>query len=269
MKSSTNHFLTFNIANFAIENTYTRTLILEGELPSAQPGQFVMAWLPGIGEKPFSIAGNNPLLLTVAAVGKVSNALCSLQVGDRIWVRGPLGRGFFIQGQKHLLVGGGYGAAPLAYLTSEILKRDEPINVCLGARCPEDLLFTEIFKTMGCKVIIHTENGGIGERGLVTLGVERILREDKPDQVYACGPTLMLTAIHNLCMRYRVPCQLSWEALIRCGMGLCGSCELDPLLCRNLTIPEGWLVCKDGPVSIWNPPGLLAKNKSTDPNYLF
>ena len=253
MKSSTSPFQLFNLANFAIENAHTQTLTMVESLPSAQPGQFVMAWLPGIGEKPFSIAGNNPLRLTVAAVGEVSNALCNLNSGDQLWIRGPLGHGFTIHGNKHLLVGGGYGAAPLAFLASQIQKQDGSISLCLGARCPEDLLLTDKFENIGCKVHINTEDGRQGEEGLVTVGVERLLRQDKPDQVYACGPSPMLSAILSLCKRYQVPCQLSWEALIRCGLGLCGSCELAPPLCELLAVPKGWLVCKDGPVSFWDP----------------
>ncbi|HBO33603.1 MAG TPA: hypothetical protein DD636_02505, partial [Anaerolineaceae bacterium] len=84
-----------------IENQQTKTLICDGGMPEAQPGQYVMAWLPGIGEKPFSIAAKEPFSLTVAAVGPVSEALCNLKPGERVWVRGPLGQGFVLQGHRH------------------------------------------------------------------------------------------------------------------------------------------------------------------------
>lgn len=74
------------------ENADTLTLFLDASLPDAAPGQFVMAWLPGVGEKPFSISGNDPLTLTVCAVGPVSRALCELKPADQLWVRGPLGK---------------------------------------------------------------------------------------------------------------------------------------------------------------------------------
>ncbi|MCH5373711.1 MAG: hypothetical protein JJ992_07020, partial [Planctomycetes bacterium] len=74
------------------------TLVLDGALP-AQPGQFVMAWLPGVEERPLSVMDDAPLSLTVAAVGPFTQALCALQPGDRLWVRGPYGRGFELAGR--------------------------------------------------------------------------------------------------------------------------------------------------------------------------
>jgi hypothetical protein len=75
------------------ENTTTKTFVLDGSL-DAQPGQFVMAWLPRLDEKPFSLANANPVVMTIAAVGPFSQALHQLQVGDYLWVRGPLGQGY-------------------------------------------------------------------------------------------------------------------------------------------------------------------------------
>jgi dihydroorotate dehydrogenase electron transfer subunit len=93
---------------------------------------------------------------------------------------------------------------------------------------------------------LTTEDGSSGEQSLVTEVVEKLLKSNTMDGLYACGPTGMLTALASLAKKYDVPYQLSWEALMRCGMGLCGSCEV-PQTC-DPALPAGWLACFDGPV---------------------
>ena len=98
------------------ENPKTLTLVLDRQLPDARPGQFCMLWLPGADEKPFSIAGPDPLMFTVSRVGPFSEAVQALSAGDPLWFRGPFGTGWTVKRGKALLVGGGYGAAPLYFL---------------------------------------------------------------------------------------------------------------------------------------------------------
>lgn len=241
----------FTLAKIRVENYRTQTLIFDHPLP-AQPGQFVMAWLPGVDERPFSIAAAEPLALTVAAVGPFSQALHGLSVGDRLWVRGPLGQGFRLGGENILLVGGGYGVAPLLFLAKRaIIEGGCHLRVCIGARTAEDVLLAGDFEHTGAPVLVSTEDGSLGIRGLVTAAMETVIAEHRPDTVYACGPVKMLEAVDQLCANHSLPRQLSWEAHMRCGMGLCGSCELpapEPdqrAACQG----SGWLVCLDGPVS--------------------
>lgn len=241
-------FIPFEVVQIVAENERTRSIYFGQTLMDAQPGQYIMAWLPAIGEKPFSIAGNNPLKITVVAVGPVSEALCGLQTGDRVWIRGPLGNGYRPSGKRHLLVGGGYGAAPLFFLAQEIQKKHGEIQVCLGARNKNDLLLSQSFLDAGCRVLLTTDDGSAGQKGLVTQAVQSAITEFSPDTIYACGPVPMLVAISKICQENSIDCQLSWEALIRCGMGLCGSCELEPNICQQTGMPNGWLTCKDGPV---------------------
>lgn len=244
----------FTLARIRSENHCTRTLIFRGNLP-AQPGQFVMVWLPGVGEKPFSIAAAKPLALTVAAVGPFSKAMHQLSVGDRVWVRGPLGQGFQVNEGDILLVGGGYGVAPLLFLAKEAIARGCAVEVCIGARAAKDVLLAEDFERAGAAVRISTEDGSLGNRGLVTVATEAAIAENRPSVVCACGPVKMLEAIDEQCGHHNLPRQLSWEAQIRCGMGLCGSCELpapesDSGQIRHARCQgSGWLVCLDGPVS--------------------
>lgn len=230
------------------ENAATRTLVLDGTLDAA-PGQFVMAWLPGVDEKPYSLAGDDPVSLTVAAVGPFSQALHSLQVGDAVWLRGPLGNGFAVPpatSPSHaLLIGGGYGVAPLRFLAERLLAAGHQVSAIIGARSRDQLLLVGGFEALGIRPWLTTEDGSAGRRGLVTDAVDTAM--DGPDgrtpAVYACGPTPMLAAIAAICRARAWPAQLSWEAHMRCGIGLCGSCELG----------QGWLTCLDGPVSAGDP----------------
>jgi len=108
-------FTAYRIQEKRLENADTCSLVMDGSLPDALPGQFVMAWLPGIDERPFSLSDNDPICITVADVGPFSHALNQLQCGEHLWLRGPLGKGFTPRGHSHLLLGGGYGAAPLIF----------------------------------------------------------------------------------------------------------------------------------------------------------
>ena len=133
-----------------------------------QPGQLVMAWLPGVGEKPFSVSGDDPLALTVADVGSVSHALNQLNPGDRVWIRGPLGQGFSLNSQRSLLVGGGYGAAPLFLLAQHARREGVDVSVVLGAKTRGELIMTAAFESIGCRVSLATEDGSAGLHGMVT-----------------------------------------------------------------------------------------------------
>lgn len=246
----TSLFNAFRVQEVRQENAYTQTLVFNTPLPKVQPGQYVMAWLPGIGEKPFSIAAKEPFSLTVAAVGPVSEALCNLKPGERVWVRGPLGQGFVLQGHRHLLVGGGYGAAPLSFLARQARQQGHEVGVCLGAKTKDDLIMVNQFESIGCHVHLATEDGSAGMQGLATAALEQAYWEQFPEVIYACGPTGMLLAVAELSLRHLVPAELSFEALIRCGVGLCGSCELPEEICLKLDLPTGFLVCHDGPVAI-------------------
>ncbi|MCB0077968.1 MAG: hypothetical protein KDD73_11195 [Anaerolineales bacterium] len=226
------------IARIVQENYRIRSYLLAETMPHAYPGQFVMAWLPGIGEKPFSMAGNAPIKLTLAAVGKFSEAVHTLDEGETLWIRGPFGRGFSIEGERPLLVGGGYGAAPIAWLAETLWRRGKQPVVVLGGRTADDIFGTEPFDRMGIPVVVTTEDGSQGEAGRVTAPVERLLATEVADSLCAVGPHGMLKALEAAALAHRIPAQLSWEAFMGCAIGLCGMCEHE----------DGSLLCVEGPV---------------------
>ena len=218
------------------ENYRTKTFVLDATLPAA-PGQFAMLWLPGLDEKPFSLLDHDPVSFTIAAVGPFSRALHCLAIGDRVWCRGPFGHGFALQGRTHLMVGGGYGVAPLLFLARQALARGDQVQAVIGARTAADLLLVDEFTATGAGVHVATDDGSAGTCGQVTDVVRPLLDAEGADTLYACGPHGMLAALENVAAECGVPAQLSWEAFMRCGIGICGSCE-----------HRGLLLCTDGPV---------------------
>ena len=229
------------------ETARVRTFVLDREM-DARPGQFLMAWLPGVDEKPFSLVQACPVTLTVARVGPFTELLCRQGAGDRLWLRGPLGRPFRLPASpsptrggpgkgRLLLVGGGYGLAPIYFLAELARAAGWRLDAILGARTAADLFFVERFEALGARVWITTDDGSRGERGLVTDPAGRLLAAGGPQALYACGPEPMLAALERLARAHRLPAQLSYERYMRCGLGVCGSCAR-----------QGWLVCNDGPV---------------------
>jgi dihydroorotate dehydrogenase electron transfer subunit len=228
------------------ENYRTRTLVFDRPCP-AQPGQFVMVWLPGIGEKPYCVTNDQPLTLTVVRVGPFSTALSALKTGETAWVRGPFGHGYQLLGERLFLVGGGYGVASLLFLAQQTKSQNRQIEVCIGAGSARDILLLDQFEARGLHVQVVTEDGSLGKEGLVTDLAVDVIHEMNPDWLYACGPPAMLKAVSRLCHTHHVSHQLSWEAMISCGLGLCGQCESAEYA---PWLPPGWLVCQDGPVQI-------------------
>lgn len=184
------------------------------------PGQFVFTWLPGIGEKPFSVFDDEPMSLLVQVFGNVTRALFQLNVGDAVNVRGPYGISPTLGGAT-LLVGGGTGSAAL-YLFA---KRHPRCVALLGAR-DKNHLVSQKFEGVCEKLYLTTDNGSRGEKGFVTSNLETILAEMSPSMVLNCGPRAMIHAAVEIEQRIIPPESIysSIEFLTKCGIGICGSC---------------------------------------------
>lgn len=219
------------------ENFRTKSFITNEKI-KAKPGQFIMVWLPRKAEKPFSVTDNNPLTFTVMSVGSFTKTLNKeIKKGDKIWYRGPFGKGVFkpVKGKK-ILVSGGCGCVPL-YFFAKNLRRKEAIRVIVGAKTKKELLFERKFKKLGLRVIVTTDDGSKGIKGFTTDVLKEILEKEKIACVYGCGPEAMLKKTAEICDKFKTKYQLSLEALMKCGFGVCGSCSRG-----------GKLVCLDGPV---------------------
>ncbi len=232
-----------HIVDIVDESSTVRTLTLDLHL-DAQPGQFIMAWLPDMDEKPFSLVGDSPVTLAVARVGRFSQAVHDLRVGEQIWVRGPLGQGFTLPECEPessesgiLLVAGGYGAAPLRFLAGRARAAGWAVTCVIGARTASDIIFLDRFAALGVRVEVSTDDGSLGHEGTATAVAARLLGQGEYAVLYACGPEAMLDAAEALACEHQLPAQLSYERYMRCAFGVCGSCAR-----------EGWLVCRDGPV---------------------
>jgi dihydroorotate dehydrogenase electron transfer subunit len=213
------------------------------ECAKARPGQFLMLWIPGVDEIPLSILNadkNDAVSVAVKNVGEATNTLHKKKVDDTIGVRGPFGNNFSEKGRRVLMVGGGTGVAPLLFLTRRMVTKETAVEFVLGAKTKDELLFmNELrrFPTKKVHLVTSTEDGSCGIIGLCTEPVQELLAKEKFDAVYACGPEQMILKVFELTEEHGIPLQASLERLMRCAIGLCGSCIIGK-----------YRVCADGPV---------------------
>lgn len=224
-------------------------------LPPAEAGQFVQLRVPSSLHSylrvPISLhsvdAERGRIALLIQEVGEGSRWLATRQQGDRLDVLYPLGTGFRRPASPEaalLLVGGGCGMAPLYGLLEQLRHGATPhsgrIAFLTGARTAADLLMQDELAALGAEVHACTEDGSAGEKGLVT--VHPLLQACAFDQVYTCGPTPMMKAVAAVAQAKGVPCQVSLENKMACGIGAC--------LCCVTPDKDGHhrCVCTEGPV---------------------
>ncbi len=217
-----------------------KTFFFRGNI-SAAPGQFVMLWVPGAGQRPFGISyqEDDRFAVTVRKVGGVTERLFGMKKGERVGIQGPYGRAFSAEGQRVALVGGGYGTAPLALLADVLSESGRDVTFIIGAANRDFLLYGERFRESGVKTVYATDDGSFGHKGFCTECLKEMLTGRAVDYVYCCGPEMMMAEVFRMCTDAGVPAEFSLERYIKCGFGVCGSCVLDP---------TGWRVCKEGPV---------------------
>ena len=198
-----------------------------------EAGQFIFTWLPGIGEKPFSIFDDDPLTLLIQKRGCFTNELSKLKSGDNLYIRGPYGNSPTING-RILLVGGGTGMAAL-YLFA---KRNKKIIAVLGAKDKNHLPYIEKFKSVCEELFLATENGEVDYKGLTTDKLEEVVEKTRPEYCINCGPEPMVREAIKKESKYMNPEKIysSIDFLTKCGIGLCGSCASS----------KGYRSCVDG-----------------------
>jgi dihydroorotate dehydrogenase electron transfer subunit len=233
---------TTRIASVKTENPTVKTFTVKDRLcAKAKPGQFLMLWIPTIDEIPLSVsnAGNGQVSVTVKAVGEATRKLHEMKSGELVGVRGPFGNCFTESHGRVLMVGGGIGTAPLLFLAKKLAAKAERLSFVMGAKTKSELLFLRELDAVCTEqsVLATTEDGSYGLRCLATEPLEKLLTREKFDVVYACGPEPMIRKVFDLAEQRGLAMEASLERLMRCGIGLCGSCVIGK-----------YRVCRDGPV---------------------
>ncbi|MEM2244457.1 MAG: dihydroorotate dehydrogenase electron transfer subunit [Archaeoglobaceae archaeon] len=195
------------------------------------PGQFAMVNIPSYEEIPLSFSSESSF--TVKAVGETTKELVNVKPGSLIGVRGPFGRPFRIR-DNALLIAGGIGIAPLRFLYDVMSRLNYNVRIIYGAKSGEELVWKD-FKN----AVFATDDGSFGYRGTVVDVVEKENLENY-SAIYCCGKSELLKKLYKIFEGFSRAklVEFSLERLMRCGIGVCGSCVL----------PSSMRVCKDGPV---------------------
>ena len=211
---------------------------------TALPGQFVQVSVPlrgGYLRRPLGIAevsrAEGWIRLIYRQVGSGTEALAGTEAGGSVSVLGPLGCGFTTELRHPLLVGGGMGLTPLLFFAAE----HPNASVLMGGRTKEELFWEEIYRPYVRECFVTTDDGSYGMQGFVTALLPELLREGDYDGVAVCGPPVMMERVAAIAAEHGIPCEVSLEKRMACGLGACLSCAVDTRSGRRK-------VCKDGPV---------------------
>ena len=214
-----------------------------------RPGQFIHLRIAEGAEfilrRPFSVfrAAAGRLEILYQVVGRGTRALADADVGSEMDLIGPLGRGWWVPNDiaHALVVTGGLGAAPMGMLVEELSGLGVAVTLAQGAPTEDRLLAREVFEATCRRTAIATDDGSAGTRGFVTVLTDDLIASDRPDVVYACGPEPMQRIVAAQAAAAGVPCQVSLERLMACGVGACLSCVVSTASGRKRA-------CVDGPV---------------------
>ena len=242
--------------------------LLEFEAPDVasamRPAQFFMIGVPGsdvLLRRPFSVCGlpgtfadgrEGAVQVLYRVYGRGTKLLASLRTGAALHVLGPLGRGFDVpirDDAKIVFVAGGIGSAPFPAFLAELARGGKRATMIYGARSSGDLPLLPWFRERCDEVVVTTDDGSLGAPGLVTGPLETILRGPDRDRLhlYACGPSPMLKSVATMALAAGVTCDLSLEAPMACGFGVCLGCVVPTH--QSPGGPVGYeRVCIEGPV---------------------
>lgn len=254
------------------ESPSVKTIVFNDRLSSnAKPAQFLMVWIPRVEELPMSVMISNKkdhAAITIRKHGFGSTSLFEKKQNDLIGIRGPYGNYFSVGKsiKNPILIGGGTGLVPLMRLATVLSKIQRSCTIIMGAQTQKEILFKvpleEILSKISTKIIVTTEDGSFGVKGVVTDALKYILKKEKFDMIYTCGPELMMKSIYNLSVRYSIPIQASLERYMKCGIGICASCCInDKLVCKDGT------VFNENQLSELSEFGKVFRDKSGRPSY--
>jgi dihydroorotate dehydrogenase electron transfer subunit len=202
------------------------------------PGQFFMIWIPGVDEIPMSVSEITKDVkgITFRKIGDATHALYHLKSGSKIGVRGPYGNGFSLAGKHLLFVGGGTGIATLVPAVEQAQKRKLKSTVIVGVKTKNEIFFEDRLRRFGATVLVSTDDGSKGYKGFASDLAKDVLKKEKIDAVFTCGPEPMMKTFLSYCNT--IPFQASLERYMKCAIGICGQC----------CVGKGLRVCLDGPI---------------------
>ncbi|MDR1223536.1 MAG: sulfide/dihydroorotate dehydrogenase-like FAD/NAD-binding protein [Tannerella sp.] len=214
---------------------------------SRKAGHFVIVRVGEKGERiPLTIAGadleKGTIDLVIQAVGKSSGKICKLNVGDYMTdIAGPLGQATHIEKVGTVVcAGGGVGVAPLYPIVEAFHQAGNRVIVVLAARTKDLIIMEEQMKAVSSEVVIMTDDGSYGSKGLVTNGVESVVNREKVDLCVTIGPAVMMKFVTELTKKYNIPTIASLNTIMVDGTGMCGAC-------RVTVGGKTRFVCVDGP----------------------
>jgi dihydroorotate dehydrogenase electron transfer subunit len=212
----------------------------------AGPGQFLMVWIPQVEELPMSVmiwSEKSYAAVTVRKKGYGSTSLYNMRVGESLGVRGPYGNSFAIpmDARKVMLVGGGTGLVPLLRLAIHLNSTRIDTTLIIGAKTHSEVFFERL--ALNClgdtihRIVVTTEDGSYGIKGQTTDAMIKLIRSEKFDAIYTCGPEGMMKKVYDLAEARSIPVQASLERHMKCGIGICASCCIgDKLVCKDGTV---------------------------------
>jgi ferredoxin/flavodoxin---NADP+ reductase len=224
-------------------------LVLEGKTIAAnrKAGQFVIVKIDDKGERiPLTIADANPdkgtITLIIQKVGTTSHKLSLLNVGDAVSdLVGPLGRPTEIEQVGTVLAaGGGVGIAPMYPIAKALKEAGNRLVAVLAARSKDLIILEPEFRAFADEVIIMTDDGSYGRKGLVTQGIEEVIRKEKVGLCVAIGPAVMMKFVALLTQKHNIHTIASLNTIMVDGTGMCGACRVS-------VGGQTKFVCVDGP----------------------
>jgi dihydroorotate dehydrogenase (NAD+) catalytic subunit len=225
-----------------------RTLFFDSDgFSRPEPGQFFMLWVPGSDQKPCSVSYYDGVEIGFSLMkrGKFSESVFNLKEGEPVGLLGPLGNGFSLERfSSYLLAGGGIGTAPLIFTAARLVLAQKKVCIIAGGKNKGSLewvppLIEKLKIGSETELLYCTEDCSFGEPGVVTDHLQKMIEKSSPEHALICGPEHFIKNAISIFNKINLKGQASIERMMKCGIGLCGSCCIDP---------TGDRVCVEGPV---------------------
>lgn len=240
------------LSNYEVAPMHYRLLFKEKALSKKiLPGQFIHIKFNNTNDpmlrRPFSVfsSSGGEIEILYKVIGRGTEILSKLKEGDKLDIIAPCGNSFLMPKDKstlNIVVAGGMGIAPMHALCLGLLEKKREMIIFLGAKSKKFLICLDELKKLKVKTHITTDDGTFGNKGLVTGELQKFLPKLKRNSViYVCGPHVMMYYVSRLAKDYDIPCQVSLEEKMACGVGACMGCSV-------LTRSGYKNVCSDGPV---------------------